>query len=281
LTAEVFNWTGHVLYCPRTNISAALARKEAKYTGVYILLGEKDGEPCAYIGEAEEIDTRLKQHVVGKDWWTSVAIVTSSANNLNKAHVKYLESRLVEEAKKLGQIGLENGNIPPRSSLSESAQSNMESFLSYLMMVLPAIRIDMFVQRSRPSGIHANLESANSTSSPVATFELISRKGEYNATAILQDGEFTVQAGSIARNSWVGEGSFDTSYGRLYRKLFEQGIIVVENGQRRFKSSYVFNSPSAASAVVSGRPSNGQIEWRLKGKEVTFQQWEAEQVGSH
>jgi Domain of unknown function (DUF4357) len=281
LTAEVFNWTGHVLYCPRTNISAALARKEAKYTGVYILLGEKDGEPCAYIGEAEEIDTRLKQHVVGKDWWTSVAIVTSSANNLNKAHVKYLESRLVEEAKKLGQISLENGNIPPRSSLSESAQSNMEYFLSYLMMVLPAIRIDMFVQRSRPSGIHANLESANSTSSPVATFELISRKGEYNATAILQDGEFTVQAGSIARNSWVGEGSFDTSYGRLYRKLFEQGIIVVENGQRRFKSSYVFNSPSAASAVVSGRPSNGQIEWRLKGKEVTFQQWEAEQVGSH
>jgi hypothetical protein len=26
LTAEVFNWTGHVLYCPSTNISAALAR---------------------------------------------------------------------------------------------------------------------------------------------------------------------------------------------------------------------------------------------------------------
>jgi hypothetical protein len=60
LTAEVFNWTGHVLYCPRTNISAALSRKEAKFTSVYILLGEKEGEPCAYIGEAEEIDSRLK-----------------------------------------------------------------------------------------------------------------------------------------------------------------------------------------------------------------------------
>jgi hypothetical protein len=276
LTAEVFNWTGHVLYCPRTNISAALARKESKFTGVYILLGEKDSEPCAYIGEAEEIDARLKQHVVGKDWWTSVAIVTSSANNLNKAHVKYLESRLVEEAKKLGQINLENGNIPPRSSLSEAAQSNMESFLSYLMMVLPAIRVDMFVQRSRPSGI---LTSTNSTSYPVATFELISRKGEYKATAILQDGEFTVQAGSLARNSWVGESSHGTSYAKLYNKLFEQGIIVEQNRQRIFTSSYVFKSPSAASAVVSGRPSNGQIEWRLKGTDITFQQWEAEQVG--
>ncbi len=65
-----------------------------------------------------------------------------SANNLNKAHLKSLESGLLEEAKKLRQINLENGKVPPRSSLSESAQSNMESFLSYLMMVLPAIRID-------------------------------------------------------------------------------------------------------------------------------------------
>lgn len=280
LTAEVFNWTGHVLYCPRTNISAALARKEAKYTGVYILLGEKDGEPCAYIGEAEDIDIRLKQHVTTKDWWTSVVIVTSSANNLNKAHVKYLEARLVEEAKKLRQINLENGNTPPRSSLSEAAQSNMESFLSYLMMVLPAIHIDMFVQRSRPAGIQRTQTLTSDTSSPVAIFEMISRKGEYNATAILQEGEFTVQAGSIVRNSWVSESSNNSSYSRLYGKLVEQGIVTDENGQRRFTSSYVFNSPSAASAVVSGRPSNGQIEWKLKGSGITFQEWEAEQVSS-
>ena len=50
LTAEVFNWTGHVLMTPRTRIGAALARKEARYTGVYLLLGEQDGERRAYIG---------------------------------------------------------------------------------------------------------------------------------------------------------------------------------------------------------------------------------------
>jgi len=33
LTAEVFNWTGHVLVTPRTQIGAALARKEAQFTG--------------------------------------------------------------------------------------------------------------------------------------------------------------------------------------------------------------------------------------------------------
>ena len=51
LTAEVFNWTGHVLMTPRTRIAETLKRKEARYTGVYLLFGERDGEPLAYIGE--------------------------------------------------------------------------------------------------------------------------------------------------------------------------------------------------------------------------------------
>jgi Domain of unknown function (DUF4357) len=276
LTAEVFNWTGHVLYCPRTNISAALARKESKHTGVYILLGDKDDEPCEYIGEAEEIDVRLKQQVSGRDWWTSVAIITSSANSLNKAHVKYLESRLVEEAIKIGQIKLENSNVPPRSSLSESARSNMESFLSYLLMVLPAIRIDMFVQRKRPTGVQALQASTADIKSPVATFELKSRKGEYDATAILQDGEFTVQSGSIARNDWIGAQNHN--YAKLYHDLVRQEILNDNDGKRVFTSSFVFNSPSAAAAIVTGRSANGLMEWKLSGSKKTYQQWESEQV---
>lgn len=55
LTAEVFNWTGHVLMTPRTRIGIALQRKEARHTGVYLLLGEKDDNPQAYIGEGEDI----------------------------------------------------------------------------------------------------------------------------------------------------------------------------------------------------------------------------------
>ena len=71
LTAEVFNWTGHVLVTPRTQISEALARKEARYTGVYLLLGDKEGEPLAYIGEAEDISDRIRSHDARRDWWRS------------------------------------------------------------------------------------------------------------------------------------------------------------------------------------------------------------------
>jgi len=47
LTAEVFNWTGHVLKIPRTRIAEALRRDESEYTGVYILLGDAEGQPQA------------------------------------------------------------------------------------------------------------------------------------------------------------------------------------------------------------------------------------------
>lgn len=114
LTAEMFNWTGHILMTPRTRLSAALARKEAQYTGVYLLLGEKDGVPCAYIGEGEDISDRIRSHDTRKDWWTTAILITTAANALNKAHVKYLESRLVEEARDVGRVALDNGNTPPR-----------------------------------------------------------------------------------------------------------------------------------------------------------------------
>src|SRR5690606_12094469 len=94
LTAEVFNWTGHVLVTPRTQITTALGRKEARYTGVYILLGEQEGTPLAYVGEGEDISYRIRNHDTRKDWWTTAVLVTSAANNLHKAHVQYLEARL-------------------------------------------------------------------------------------------------------------------------------------------------------------------------------------------
>jgi hypothetical protein len=109
LTAEVFNWTGHVLMTPRTRIADALARKEAGYTGVYLLLGEVDGEAMAYVGESDNIRDRIKSHDAKKDWWEKAVLITTAANNLNKAHVRYLEARLVAKAKEVGKVSLDNG----------------------------------------------------------------------------------------------------------------------------------------------------------------------------
>lgn len=275
LTAEVFNWTGHVLVAPRTQISEALKRKEARYTGVYLLIGEKDGEPLAYVGEGEDISDRIRNHDSKKDWWNSAVLITSAANNLNKAHVKYLESRLIEETRSVGKIALENGTMPARPGLSEAAQANMEAFLDYILMVLPAVRIDFLLKSTRPKP-HKAAHAKVAEEAPV--FELHTPRHGIHATAKLENGEFVVHEGSLARDAWKGRGSENTAYGQLYRELIKIGILRDDGQHRVFSENYAFKSPSAAAAVVNGRPANGTIEWKVQGQNKTYKQWEAEKL---
>ena len=274
LTAEVFNWTGHVLMSPRTQIGKVLKRKEAGFTGVYILIGESDGQPLAYIGESEDVSSRLRSHDTQKDWWTDVIIITSSANNLHKAHVKYLESRLVQEAKNIGRTPLANGNKPAKSSLSEAAQANMEVFLEYLLMVLPALRVDIFLKKTRPSAEVL----APRTDKKIPVFVLENKRHKIRATAFLENGEFIVQAGSQARLKWEADFSQKTSYWKLFNELVEQGVLEKVGKTSVFTENYAFSSTSAAGAIVNGRSSRGPIEWKLKTDGRTYRQWEEDQL---
>lgn len=276
LTAEVFNWTGHVLMTPRTQLSAALKRTEARYTGVYLLFGEDDSGPLAYIGEGEDISARIKNHDTAKDWWTSAVLITTAGNNLNKAHVKYLEARLIEDARTIGKIRLENGNSPARPSLSEAARANMENFLEYILMVLPALRIDSFLAHTRPQHRPASPATACANGDSLV-FELHTAKHGVHASARLEGGEFVVQAGSKARDAWKGKGAGHT-YAKLFEELVNTGVLTKQDGLCVFGENYAFKSPSAAAAVVNGRPANGTIEWKLQGTDKTYKEWEAEKL---
>jgi hypothetical protein len=63
-TAEISNWTGKAIAAPRTELDELLQREELDKAGIYILTGTDpaSGSPRAYIGEAEVIRDRLKQH---------------------------------------------------------------------------------------------------------------------------------------------------------------------------------------------------------------------------
>ena len=282
LVAELFNWTGHVLLVPRTQIKQALERTEASYTGIYILLGEKDGEPLAYIGETEDIGKRIRTHDSKKDWWTKAVFVTTADNKLNKAHVRYLEAQSYARALSVGRTPLENAQVPQMPQVGEAA-ANMEGFLENLYMILPALGIDLFVESKRgiPKAEAVSLPP-NSTSSGSATnaetprFILQMQKRGVKATARLESGEFIVEAGSIVRGEWRGPNTH--SYTALREQLDKADVIQKRGEHGLLTTDYAFSSPSAASAIVTGRSSNGTIEWKLEGTNKTYKQWEAEQL---
>lgn len=274
VTATIpFQWSGHVLVTRRTQLKEAISRPEALRTGVYLLIGDKDGEATVYVGETDELKTRLTQHAGSKDWWETAILVTSGGEPLNKAHARYLEHRMLMDAKKINKIALENGQSATSSPLSEAAKAHMEDFLENIYLVLPALRFDFFTEQTK--------DDSPSAKAPVASgavfFTFDVPKHGIKARARWEEGKFIVEAGSLARAEWSSTASHAT-YEELYGQLVDQGILVRQGSHRVFSKSYVFNSTSAAAAVISGRPASGPKSWVVEHTNQTYGDWEAAQL---
>ncbi|QPJ64831.1 MAG: GIY-YIG nuclease family protein [Candidatus Nitrohelix vancouverensis] len=276
LTATIpFQWTGHVLVTNRTQLKDALMRKEASRPGVYLLLGEQEGEPLLYIGESDDIGKRIKTHDSKKDWWSTAILITSSGEQLNKAHIRYLESLLVERAKLSNKIALENSTNPTTSPLSESSEAHMKDFLENIFLVLPALKFDFFILNTKST---ERFEEAPNNSDKPIIFTMSTPKHGLTARATIQDSRFIVEEGSKAKMEWSNLNNKGSSYHNLHEELIKRGILAINGENRVFTQSYAFNSPSAAAAIVNGRNTNGPSKWKVEGTNKSYKDWEAEEL---
>ncbi len=285
LTAEIMNWTGHVVAAPRSDLAALLKRPEAKRTGIYILLGDDPnslGGTIAYIGEGDDVSTRLYQHARpeeknGKDFWERAIIFTSKDSNLTKAHVRYLESRLIALAQAANRAVLANGTAPTPLPLPEADVSDMEQFIDQVRIVLPVLGVNLLRAVATPPAREAGddvVAGVVGDASPV--FEMNLSQLGIRATAQEFDGEFTVYEGSQARN-WTGTGH---SYQRLQEKLLADATLLpaADGSALFFARPYVFSSPSAAAAMVAGRATNGRTDWKVQGSGKSYADWQTEGI---
>ncbi|WP_271800228.1 GIY-YIG nuclease family protein [Dietzia maris] len=283
LTAEIMNWTGHVTAAPRSDLAALLKRPEVSRTGVYLLLGDDpDGlsGQMAYIGEGDDVRKRLYDHgrpeaQGGKDFWDRAVVLTSKDANLTKAHVRYIESRLIELAAQAQRARLTNGTSPPRITLPEADVSDMEYFLDQAKIILPVLGVNLFRSIATPPSPVPS-ETGPRTESTV--FEMTMKRLALTATAREVDGEFTVLEGSRARREWSGVENH--SYVGLRAKLEQDGTLAPspDDASMYFTRNYVFNSPSAAAAIVAGRAANGRTEWLVQGHRTTYGEWETQGI---
>ena len=282
LTAEIMNWTGHVLVAPRSRVGDALQREEAGRTGVYFLVGDDPEQPTksrVYVGEGDSAADRIRQHAKdqSKDFWTRVCIVTSKDMNLTKAHVRYLESRFVELTKAADRANVANGNEPSRKSLPESDIADMEFFISQVQVVMPVVGFDFLRPRAKPTA--AGVPPTAVTPEPKTQLELVLSSGRhgYEARAIEADGEITVLAGSRAttKSDYVSNG-----YSALREQLVKDGRLVPSDDPEflEFTEDVSFASPSAAAAVIRNRNANGRTSWRLVETGQTLKDWQDAQL---
>lgn len=274
VTAEIMNWTGHVIAAPRSDLATLLKRAEVSRTGIYLLLGDDPlapGNTLAYIGEGDDVGKRLYQHSrdPAKDFWDRAVVLTNKDTNVTKAHARYLEARFITLATEAKRARLANGTAPEPLVLSEADISDMEFFIDQAKIILPVLGVNLL--RSTKASVVTSTGVVAKDASPVFVLAV---KGETDATAQEIDGEFIVREGSLGRPEWTYT---DTSaYKKLRDRLVADGVLekTPDGKSARFTRDYVFGSPSAAAAVVLGRNSNGRNEWKVQGAKISFAAWQ-------
>ena len=244
-TAEISNWTGKAVAAPRTELDELLAREELDKAGVYILIGSDPltNQPRAYIGEAEVIRDRLKQHRT-KEFWVSAIVFVSKDENLTKAHVRYLESRLLAEAKQVNRFTLEQ-NEAGGSRLPESDREDMEVFLARIRQLLPVLGSDILVPITQPA--------AKAQPGGVLFCRIKGAEAQGQRTA---DGFVVFRASTAVLDQRPSADNYPYVVAQR-RQLIADGTLIEKNGFLVFTKDAEFSSPSAAAVVIHG------FRWKL------------------
>jgi len=245
-TVDISNWTGAAIAAPRSDLDQFLSRQELTKPGIYILLGAdpKDGKLSAYIGEAEDVSNRVKQHKQ-KDFWNTAIAIVSKDEYLTKSHVRYLEGRLIEVAGKIGRYKLLNTQISG-SKLPESDKSDMEVFLERVIQLFPVLGSDLLTPIAVKEQVifKCKMKSAKATGQRTPNGFVVFK----GSTAVLKD-----RASAKKQGPWTI---------KLRGRLREDGTLVEKNGLLNFTKDTEFASPSAAAAVIHGGTAAGPLAWK-------------------
>lgn len=249
-TAELSNWTGKAVAGPRSEFDGVLGRDEAGKAGVYFLTGAdtETGKPAIYVGEAEVIRDRVKTHLA-KDFWNQIIYFTSKDDNLTKAHIRYLEGKLIENANHSGRATVVNGQASG-SRLPESDREDMDIFHEKVNQLLPVLGVDLLVPASAvPAGdserrrLYCDIKGLRAVGhlSPTGLVVLCGSQG------VLEERP------STQKYPWPH---------KVRERLKDEGTLKEGSDCLSFTRDVEFASASAAASVIHGGHANGLISWK-------------------
>lgn len=189
--------------------------------GVYFLFCEDErGINSVYIGEAENILDRLKQHIRDYDknkepyyWSTAVAI---TGRDLNKALIRYLEDKFVQQARNCKQYEVLTKNTYSNTVLKESQIAIMEELIDHAKTLINVLGYKVFTERQNITSLQEQILYCKGNGAEA--------KGYYST------GGFTVLADSVLSDHEADSFKIRAkSYYELKHRLEESGVIEVSS----------------------------------------------------
>ena len=248
IMCELSNWNGRVYKISRNDLSEFANRPDCEYTGVYFLFGkDEDNKDTVYVGEAEKMLVRLKQHLKDHNYWNDCVVVISKDNILNKAHVKYLENKFYTLAVDAKRSSIINNTVPTCSSISEFDESMLTEFIENARLLVNTLGYKVFDKIDT-----SVVEKENSDT----IFHIAAARGADAKGLLVPDGFMVIKGSKIAKDTVP---SMASNLVNLRNIMLEKNII---NQEFVFVTDYIFTSPSLAAAIVMGRNANGRTEWK-------------------
>ena len=249
IMCELSNWNGRVYKISRNDLSEFSERADAEYTGVYFLLGkDEENNDTVYVGEAEKMLVRLKQHLKDKNYWNDCVVVISKDNILNKAHVKFLENKFYNLANDANRATVINSTVPTCSSISEFDEAMLLEFIENSRLLVNTLGYKVFDK--------IDVTELGQGKNKKDIFYIKAARGADASGMLVADGFIVLKNSKIANDTTPSTQEYLIA---LREKLLSKGII---NKDYIFTADYLFSSPSLAARVVMGRSANGRTEWK-------------------
>jgi len=246
--AEITSRTIQAILIPRSYLDFAYSREELDNVGIYYLIGSTDTESKQqlYVGEAEPVIERLKDHNKNKDFWSFAIAIISKTQFFTKTHIKYLESLSISQAKKVDRFQLENKSLPSLPHILESMESDLLGNFDTVKLLVSTLGYPIFDEIKKPKR---------------EDILICKGKDAYAEGEYTEDGLIVFKGSKCNLKESNTAGSWVIG---MRKKLIDSGILTLNGNVYKFESDHIFNSPSAAAATVLARRANGWIEWKYK-----------------
>lgn len=251
-TVFISNKNCKALIVPRSSMDKIKDREEAFQPSLYFLLNDDEGK--IYIGESENFNQRIKDHIKKKNFWNFAITFFSQNNDLTKADVKYLEHLSIKMIEKIGNINLEENNSKPSCpNLPEHQKAAMDEFFEDVKLITGFAGYNFLTEIKE--GKQQDLYYC--------------KRNGIEAKGIYDGNQFKVLVGSIIKEYVMSSDKGRPEHLNFLEKLqlsrndkIGKNFQDLGNGSITLTKDIVFNSPSSAATFCIGNAANGWLEWK-------------------
>ena len=247
-------------FCEKMDLSKI---DEMKKSALYLLVDE---ERKAYIGQTRSFNSRVKDHLGKKKWWTRAYVFVSDAGRYNTASIEYLEYLAIQEGLAVGIYDLsDNWQIPTEPTLQKWDRNEYDEIFEGIKFFLEYERCFVFVKPEVNEQADTPLQKEFIIPQLVAKDCPVFYLNHTNHTCVvrgypLNDG---TKSFVVLKGSEVSVKESNDKGGGARVEMLKHCTLC---GDEKYvlNEDLVFKTPSGASGACLGRSSNGYDVWKTE-----------------